>query len=104
MHSSMRLPRFSHGTPSAAKSSGHGEIPTPSPSRLFDRKASDDACLATRTGGRTGSLSTNGVSRSVDVTANRWAQRIIVSMNSLPCRNSRSPVSVYGYCESDSFG
>ena len=34
MHSSIRLPRFSHGTPSAWKSSGHGESPTPSPSRL----------------------------------------------------------------------
>ena len=94
MHSSIRLPRFSHGTPSAAKSSGHGERPTPSPSRLPDRNASEDACLATSTGGRTGSFSTNGVSRSVDVTANRCAHRMKVSMNSLPSRNSRSPVSV----------
>ena len=94
MHSSIRLPRCSHGTPSAAKSSGQGESPTPRPSRLPDRNATDDACLATSTGGRTGSLSTNGVSRSVVVTANRWAQRTIVSMNSLSSRNSRSPVSV----------
>ncbi len=94
MHSSIRLPRFSQGTPRLAKSSGHGLMPTPRPSRLFDRNASDEACLATSTGGRTGSLSTNGVSRSVVVCANRCAHRIIVSMNSLPSRNSRSPVSV----------
>ena len=94
MHSSMRLPRLAQSTPRLAKSSGHGQMPTPRPSRLPDRNASDEACLATSTGGRTGSLSTNGVSRSVVVTANRWAQRIIVSMNSLPSRNSRSPVSV----------
>ena len=37
MHSSIRLPRFSHETPSAAKSSGHGEMPTPRPSRLSER-------------------------------------------------------------------
>ena len=94
MHSSIRLPRRSHGTPRVAKSSGHGDMPTPRPSRLPDRNASDEACLATSTGGRTGSLSTNGVSRSVVVTANRCAQRMKVSMNSLPSRNSRSPVSV----------
>ncbi len=94
MHSSIRLPRRSHPTPSAAKSSGQGESPTPKPSRLPERNASDEACFATSTGGRTGSFSTNGVSRSVEVTANRWAQRIIVSMNSLSSRNSRSPVSV----------
>ena len=94
MHSSIRLPRRSHGTPSVTKSSGQGESPTPSPSRLSERKASDEACLATSTGGRTGSLSTNGVSRSVEVTAKRCAQSTIVSMNSLSSRNSRSPVSV----------
>ena len=37
MHSSIRLPRFSHGTPSTWKSSGQGESPTPSPSRLLLR-------------------------------------------------------------------
>ena len=94
MHSSIRLPRFSQGTPSAAKSSGHGDSPTPKPSRLPERNATDEACLATSTGGRTGSLITNGVSRSVVVTANRCAQSTIVSMNSLSSRNSRSPVSV----------
>ena len=73
MHSSIRLPRLSHGTPRVAKSSGQGERPTPSPSRLPERNASDEACLATSTGGRTGSLSTNGVSRSVVVTAERCA-------------------------------
>ena len=65
MHSSIRLPRLAQSTPRLAKSSGHGEMPTPRPSRLSERNASDDACLATSTGGRTGSLSTNGVSRSV---------------------------------------
>ena len=94
MHSSIRLPRRSHGTPSASKSSGHGDSPTPSPSRLPERKAIDEACLATSTGGRTGSLSTNGVNRSVCVTAARCAVSTIVSMNSLSSRNSRSPVSV----------
>ena len=94
MHSSIRLPRRAQSTPIAAKSSGHGEIPTPRPSRLPERWARDDACLATRTGGRIGSLRTNGVSRSVVVCANRCAHSTIVSMNSLPSRNSRSPVSV----------
>jgi hypothetical protein len=51
-------------------------------------------CLATSTGGRTGSFSTNGVNLSVLVTAARWVTRISVSMNSLSSRNSRSPVSV----------
>ena len=94
MHSSMRLPRLAQSTCRLAKSSGHGEMPTPRPSRLSERYASDDACLATSTGGRTGSLSTNGVRRSVVVTAKRCAHRIMHSMNSLPSRNSRSPVSV----------
>ena len=56
MHSSIRLPRLAQSTPRLAKSSGHGEMPTPRPSRLSERKASDDACLATSTGGRTGQL------------------------------------------------
>ncbi len=94
MHSSIRLPRRSQGTPSAAKSSGHGDSPTPSPSRLPERNANEEACFATSTGGRIGSLSTNGVSRSFSVTANRCAHRMNVSMNSFPRRNSRSPVSV----------
>jgi hypothetical protein len=50
--------------------------------------------LATSTGGRIGSFSTNGVNRSVVVTAPSHAQSVIVSMNSLPSRNSRSPSSV----------
>ena len=94
MHSSIRLPRRSHGTPRATKSSGHGESPMPSPSRLSLRQATELTCLATSTGGRTGSLSTNGVNRSVLVTAARWVTSTIVSMNSLSSRNSRSPVSV----------
>ena len=37
MHSSIRLPRFAHGTPSAAKSSGHGESADTEAEPVVDR-------------------------------------------------------------------
>ena len=96
MHSSIRLPRRANGTPMMSKSSRHGLTPTPSASRLSVMNASELACFATSAGGRTGSLSTNGVNRSVVVTAPIAAISTNVSMNALSSRNSRLPSAVYG--------
>ena len=79
---------------SAAKSSGHGESPMPSPSRLPLRNAIEAACLATSTGGRTGSLSTNGVKRSVEVTAARWVTSTIVVPRASQRRNTSSCIRI----------
>ena len=62
--SSMRAPRFSHGRPIAAKSSGHGLMPTPSRSRSSVSTAMLAACFATSTGGRIASFTTKVVKRS----------------------------------------
>ena len=69
--SSMRLPRRSHGTSIAAKSSGHGLMPTPSRRRSSVSTAMLAACLATSTTGRIASFSTNVVKRIVLVRAAR---------------------------------
>ncbi len=94
--SSVRRPRRSHGTSMIWKSSGQGLTPTPRRRRLPVRYATDAACLATSTGGRTGSLSTKVVNRSVLVAAPSAIARIIASMNGLFSRNSRLPSGVYG--------
>lgn len=94
MHSSMRAPRFSNGTPMISKSSGQGLIPTPSPNRLPLSAATEAACLATSTGGRIGNFTTNGVKRNVVVTAAIAALRTNASMNGLSSRNSRLPSGV----------
>ena len=71
--SSMRLPRPFHSEPVTRKSSGHGDSPTPNPKRLSVRTASEAACLATSTGGRMASFTTNVVKRSRSVRAPRKA-------------------------------
>ena len=80
-------------------------MPTPSASRLLVSAATDAACLATSTGGRTGSLSTNGVNRSVVVTApiaaheHERLDEVLVLEEGAGCRPACT-----GYVLSDSFG
>ncbi len=100
----MRLPRASHGSCIAAKSSGHGLMPTPSRSRLSLSTAMLAACFATSTAGRIASLMTNVVKRMRDVRAARNGISANGSMIGLSSRNARSPSAVYGYDVSESRG
>ena len=94
--SSMRWPRRSHGTSIAAKSSGHGLMPTPSRNRSSHSTAMLAACLATSTTGRIASFNTNVVKRMRFVRAARYGMSVNGSMIGLSSRNARSPSAVYG--------
>ena len=58
--------------------------------------ATDAACLATITGWRMGSFTTNVTNRSVVVTAPRAGMRLKGSRNGLSSRNSRDPSGLNG--------
>ena len=61
-----------------------------------DRVSIELTCLATRTGLRMGSFTTNVVNRSRSVTAASDGMSVNGSMNGLPSRNSRVPSALYG--------
>src|SRR5262245_26028235 len=100
----MRLPRFSQGIWQAAKSSGHGLIPTPNVKRFFVRYATDASCFATIAGWRIASLKTDVEKWSFVVTAPIAGTSVNGSRNGTPSRNSRLPSRLYGYLLSDSSG
>jgi hypothetical protein len=66
--------------------------------------ATEVACLAVSTGSRTGSLRTNVVNRSRDVTAPSAGISAKGSMNGLSSRNSRLPSGLKGYTLSECSG
>ena len=93
---SMRASRVVHSVPLPAKSSGHGERPTPN--RSFVMTATDAACFATSTGWRIGSFTTKVVKRSRSFTAPSAAIRTNGSMNGRPPRKWRFPSGCTGTC------
>ena len=73
-----------------------GLMPTPSRNRSSLSTAMLAACLATSTGGRIASFSTNVVKRMRSVFAARYGMSANGSMIGLSSRNARSPSAVYG--------
>ena len=87
----MRLPRRSHGTWLAAKSSGQGLIPIPKVKRFFVSTATEASCFATIAGCRIASLYTDVEKRSFVVMAPIAGTTVKGSRNGTPSRNSRPP-------------
>ncbi len=78
--SSVRAPRSPIGTPTAANSAGNSPpTPTPTVTRPPERESRSASCLATSTGGYSGSTRTAVPTRTRSVHATSSASRVIAS-------------------------